>query len=110
MLVRLCPLAADNLFFILTFNSLALWLATTFILIRSIYRVVELQGGFNGTVASNEKAFMVLEGPMIILATFLLTIFHPGIAFNGMWNAASWSLREKKSKLEMGRMGGHQLE
>jgi len=79
----------------------ALWLATIFILIRSIYRVVELQGGFNGSVAGNEVAFMVLEGPMIILATFLLAVFHPGFAFAGNWNAAGWSLRGRKSDVEM---------
>jgi hypothetical protein len=87
--------------FMLTFLSLALWLATLFILVRSIYRVVELQGGFNGTVAGNEVAFMVLEGPMIILATFLLTIFHPGYAFGGQWHAAGWSLRGRKRDIEL---------
>jgi hypothetical protein len=84
----------------LTSPSVALWLATIFILIRSIYRVVELQGGFNGTVASNEVAFMVLEGPMIILATFLLVVFHPGFAFAGNWNAAGWSFRARKGSVE----------
>jgi len=79
----------------------ALWLATILILIRSVYRVVELQGGFSGTVASNEAAFMVLEGPMIILATFALTVFHPGIAYEGNWRAAAWSLRGKTTDFEM---------
>jgi hypothetical protein len=44
---------------------------------------------------------MVLEGPMIILASFLLTIFHPGIAFDGTWGAASWSLRGRNQGFEM---------
>ena len=74
-----------------------LWIATIFIFIRSIYRVVELQDGFDGTIANNEVAFMILEGPMIILASLLLTVFHPGYVFEGNWHAAAWSLRGKKS-------------
>lgn len=74
----------------------ALWIATILILVRSIYRVIELQGGFKGAVASNEAAFMIFEGPMIILAVFFLTIFHPGPAFAGKWSTATWSLRQKK--------------
>lgn len=76
----------------------ALWLATILIFLRSVYRVVELQGGFNGTVANNEAAFMVFEGPMIILATLALTVFHPGYSFAGQWHNATWSLRGKKNK------------
>lgn len=75
----------------------ALWLATILIFIRSIYRVVELQGGFNGAVANNQAAFMVLEGPMIILATAALTFFHPGYSFAGHWADASWSLRGREA-------------
>jgi hypothetical protein len=47
-------------------------------------------------VASNEIAFMVLEGPMIITATLVLTVLHPGFAFQGNWQSANWSFREKK--------------
>jgi hypothetical protein len=91
----------------LTFGSFtALWLATVFILFRSIYRVVELQGGFSGTVASNEAAFMVLEGPMIILATLLLTVFHPGVVYEGKWRDAAWSLRGKKTDIELTNADG----
>ena len=64
---------------------LALAISTICILIRSIYRVIELQDGFQSAVASNEILFMILEGPMIIIATGLLTIYHPGsiLHFNG---------------------------
>lgn len=79
----------------------ALWFATILIFIRSVYRVVELQGGFNGTVANNQTAFMILEGPMIILATFALTVLHPGYAFAGNWHLAAWSLRGRKAKTDV---------
>lgn len=60
---------------------LALTIATGCILIRSIYRVIELQGGFQSSVASNEVLFMILEGPMVIISTSLLTVYHPGFVF-----------------------------
>ncbi|KAH0557084.1 hypothetical protein GP486_005125 [Trichoglossum hirsutum] len=71
----------------------ALWLATICIFIRSVFRVVELNQGFGGPIANNEPSFLVLEGPMIIIATGVLTIFHPGVCFAGNWDAADWSLR-----------------
>jgi len=77
----------------------ALWFSTILIFIRSIYRVVELQGGYRGTIAGIQVAFMILEGPLIILATLALAIFHPGYAFDGQWNAARWSLRKSKAAL-----------
>ncbi len=55
------------------------------ITIRCIYRVVELAGGFRSPAANDEPAFMVLEGPMIILAVGALTVCHPGPLFFGEW-------------------------
>jgi len=40
---------------------------------------------------------MALEGPMIIIAVGALTISHPGYGFNGLWHAANWSFRERKT-------------
>lgn len=68
--------------------------AVVFIFIRSIYRVAELQQGFNGPIANDEVSFMILEGPMIILAVLAMTVFHPGTAFGGLWNSATWSVRQ----------------
>jgi hypothetical protein len=70
-------------------------LSVLFILIRSIYRLVELHSGFASAFANNEPAFMVLEAPMIILATGVLAAIHPGYAFDGKWSATSWSFRGK---------------
>ena len=62
---------------------------------RSVFRVAELQEGFNGDLANNQTIFMILEGPMIIAATAALAVFHPGVSFAGNWSAAAWSLRKK---------------
>lgn len=78
----------------------ALLVATITIFIRSVYRVVELQGGFNGTVANNQAGFMVFEGPMIIIACAVLTVLHPGYAFAGRWSEAVWSLRKRNVKVD----------
>lgn len=59
--------------------------STVLIFIRSIHRVVELQGGFSGKVANNQASFMILEGPMILIAVIALTFYHPGIVFGGLW-------------------------
>jgi hypothetical protein len=39
---------------------------------------------------------MILEGPMIFLAVLALTILHPGFAFDGNWQAAGWSFKQRK--------------
>lgn len=73
-------------------------IATTTIMARCIYRVLELNEGFNGPLANDELVFMILEGPMIIIACVCLTVFHPGICFRGRWMEADWSFgKEKKS-------------
>jgi hypothetical protein len=41
---------------------------------------------------------MVLEGAMIVIATFCLTVFHPAICFQGAWHDANFSLRTKKNR------------
>jgi len=80
----------------------ALAVAAAFVFVRTVYRVVELSGGFtgkpprylvvyeliyadihSGALANDQVTFMIFEGPMIIIASFLLTIFHPGIVFRG---------------------------
>lgn len=67
-------------------------------MVRSIFRLIELQEGFNGDLANDELTFMILEGPMIIIAAALLTAFHPGIALGRqLWDTAGFSLRTKKN-------------
>jgi len=82
----------------------ALWVATILIFIRSVYRVAELQGGFGGKIANDQTVFMIFEGPMIIVATLILTVLHPGFAFSGKWHTAAWSLRGRKVESDMPKM------
>jgi len=79
-----------------TWFQYALGTAVVLIFIRSVYRVAELQQGFNGPIANNEVSFMILEGPMIFLAVLAMTGLHPGIAFGGKWSSAAWSVKQHR--------------
>lgn len=63
----------------------AIAFATITIQIRCIYRVVELAGGFRSEAANDQPAFMVLDGPMIMVAVGALTVCHPGPLFFTEW-------------------------
>ncbi|KXH67481.1 RTA1 like protein [Colletotrichum salicis] len=80
----------------------ALGAAVLLVFIRSVYRVAELQQGFNGPIANDEVSFMILEGPMIFLAILAVTALHPGIGFGGQWSSAAWSVKHsRKAAFEM---------
>ncbi|KAF8312738.1 RTA1 like protein-domain-containing protein [Cantharellus anzutake] len=52
-------------------------LSTLFLFIRSIYRTIELNGGWTGRVISTELYFNVLDGSMIVLAMYTMNFLHP---------------------------------
>ena len=72
------------------------------IFIRSAFRAVELSGGFNGKLFNEQVPFMVLEGPMVIIAVMALTILHPGFSFQGSWREADFIFRDFKCWREKG--------
>ncbi|MCJ1395671.1 hypothetical protein MMC18_008557 [Xylographa bjoerkii] len=84
----------ESMKFKLFLGSLAA--ATLAILIRSSFRVAELSQGFHGVLANQEITYMILEGAMIVIATILLTVFHPGLCFAGAWAAANFALKGRK--------------
>ncbi|KAJ7929038.1 RTA1 like protein-domain-containing protein [Mycena leptocephala] len=49
-----------------------------FLLIRAIYRVIELNDGFRGRIIQTELYFSVLDGGMVTLAIFAFNFAHPG--------------------------------
>ncbi|KAL0961260.1 hypothetical protein HGRIS_006223 [Hohenbuehelia grisea] len=59
--------------------SLALSLSTVCLLIRAIYRTIELAGGWRGRVIMTEIYFNVLDGAMVIIAIYALNFAHPGL-------------------------------
>ncbi|KAJ7136413.1 RTA1 like protein-domain-containing protein [Mycena crocata] len=56
----------------------ALLFSTTTLFIRSVYRIIELTGGWDGRIIHTEVYFNVLDGGMVVLAIFTLNFAHPG--------------------------------
>ncbi|EAW07020.1 RTA1 domain-containing protein [Aspergillus clavatus NRRL 1] len=54
------------------------------VLIRCIYRIPEMAGGWGNPLMQRENEFLVLDGMMIALAVVTLTILHPGFYFNSI--------------------------
>jgi hypothetical protein len=80
--------------------SLALWRAPKFrkfgyavagayasVLIRCIYRIAEMAGGWGNHIMQDEASFMVLDTALMAVAVYLLTIFHPALYFPQMASA-----------------------
>ncbi|TCD62118.1 hypothetical protein EIP91_007455 [Steccherinum ochraceum] len=53
-------------------------LIMTCIFIRSVYRSIELQNGWDGPIARTQVLFNVLDGAMLVISLYMLNICHPG--------------------------------
>ena len=86
-------------------------MATLAIFVRSVFRCVELREGFRGKLANQQFIFMVLEGRMIVIAVGSLTLWHPGLMFQGIWqemDGVPMSMgKDKDSGYERSRQVGH---
>ncbi|CAN9349523.1 unnamed protein product [Alternaria alternata] len=56
-------------------------LAYTTVLIRCIYRLPEMAGGWGNSLMRNEKEFLLLDGMMLAIACTVLVCFHPAYFF-----------------------------
>jgi hypothetical protein len=72
------------------------------IIMRSIYRTVELAGGWTGHVIETERYFIALDGAPMAALVLAFNILHPGvlinriIARNGVQDAEKTEKRSKK--------------
>ncbi|XMA09502.1 hypothetical protein WAI453_002293 [Rhynchosporium graminicola] len=78
----------------------ALALATICIITRCAFRAIELFDGFAGALANDEVLYMILEPPMISIAVIALTVFHPGIGFQGAWGGVKTAYKTGKTIME----------
>ncbi|KAL4996672.1 RTA1 like protein-domain-containing protein [Aspergillus recurvatus] len=69
--------------------------ATITVYTRSIFRVVELNGGYESELANDEVTFMILEGAMVSIACICLTVLHPGRALGVRQNKDSGPIMER---------------
>ncbi|KAF7300870.1 hypothetical protein MKEN_01313300 [Mycena kentingensis (nom. inval.)] len=57
----------------------ALAFSTTVLFIRSVYRTIELNDGWNGRIIHTQVYFNVLDGGMVVLAIYTWNFVHPGM-------------------------------
>jgi hypothetical protein len=62
-------------------SEIALATSVVLVIIRSIYRVIEMPGGYDGKLMKNQATFLVFEGAFAVLPVLLLLVFHPGSSF-----------------------------
>ncbi|KAI1767288.1 RTA1-domain-containing protein [Hypoxylon sp. FL1150] len=68
------------------------------ILIRCIYRIAEMAGGWGNPIMQDEPSFVVLEGFCIVIPVILLTVFPPGLLFPAMAQREAQRFRGKGRK------------
>ncbi|KAE9377661.1 RTA1-domain-containing protein [Stipitochalara longipes BDJ] len=78
----------------------AIVLAYTFILIRCVYRIPEMAGGWSNKVMQDQTLFIILDGVMCIVAVLALNAFHPGLLFKQSYATSKAEGRES-SELPM---------
>ncbi|OTB06253.1 hypothetical protein M426DRAFT_114563 [Hypoxylon sp. CI-4A] len=69
--------------------------AYTGIMIRCIYRIAEMAGGWGNPIMQDEPSFIVLEGFCILIPVVLLTFFPPGFLFKAMAEREAQRFRRK---------------
>ena len=62
-----------------SFLFAAMVISVVCIIIRSIYRLVELSQGWTGYLITHEKYFIILDAVMMVIAVGILGIFHPSL-------------------------------
>ncbi|KAG8714276.1 hypothetical protein FRC08_012143 [Ceratobasidium sp. 394] len=85
----------------LVWMLVGLAIATVFIIIRSVYRTIELTDGWNGTIISTEKWFNWFDGMPIVVAMVTFNVFHPGYLLRDLDNQLPRSMRPSEEPLEL---------
>lgn len=78
------------------------------LLLRCIYRIAEMAGGWGNHIMQDEVSFIVLESFMVLIASVLLSVIAPGVFVPRIWN-----LDDKKTQAEKtseGESEGTELE
>jgi hypothetical protein len=83
-------------------NMKLLVLVTSFsillIIMRSIYRTIELAGGWTGHVIETERYFIALDGAPMAALVIAFNILHPGVLINRIIARHGVQIAEKQSK------------
>ncbi|KAG9123027.1 hypothetical protein FRC07_000342 [Ceratobasidium sp. 392] len=85
----------------LVWMLVGLAIATVFIVIRSVYRTIELTDGWNGTIISTEKWFNWFDAMPIVVAMVTFNVFHPGYLLRDIGSQLPRSMRPSEEPLEL---------
>lgn len=77
------------------------------LLIRCIYRIAEMAGGWGNEIMQDEPSFVVLESFMVLIACVLFTAFAPGIFFP--WMSHSDKVNPSLKAERDGQVMGHEM-
>ncbi|KAF7559634.1 hypothetical protein G7046_g4517 [Stylonectria norvegica] len=69
------------------------------VLVRCVYRIAEMAGGWGNYIMQDEASFMVLDSSLVLVAGTLLTVFHPGLLFPQMANGRRQTTFAEKSEV-----------
>ncbi|KAK4149337.1 RTA1 like protein [Chaetomidium leptoderma] len=83
----------------------AMGVAYAALLIRCIYRIAEMQGGWGSAIMQHESSFIVLESFMVLIACVLLAAFAPGIFFPQMSHSFAAQEEDKRPQTESDSAG-----
>ncbi|KAF4631551.1 hypothetical protein G7Y89_g6580 [Cudoniella acicularis] len=67
----------------------ALCISALFITTRTIYLIISLSPSLKTPPTNTEAPFIILESTTATLTILLLTLFHPGLSFQGFWPSSS---------------------
>jgi len=68
-------------------------------LIRCIYRIAEMAGGWRNKIMQDQVAFIIADGVMCVIAALAMNIFHPGFLFKQSY--ATLEAERMKPDMEM---------
>ncbi|KXX74110.1 Sphingoid long-chain base transporter RSB1 [Madurella mycetomatis] len=74
----------------------AMGVAYATLMIRCIYRIAEMAGGWGNHIMQDEPSFVVLESFMVLIASVVLAVFAPGIFFPQMSHSVDDASAEKQ--------------
>ncbi|PBK62182.1 RTA1 like protein [Armillaria solidipes] len=81
----------------------ALAFSTVCLIVRAIYRTIELADGWDGKVIHTQAYFNVFDGAMVILAIYILNVAHPGYMIGrGMGKDRAIEEQKSESAVELG--------
>jgi len=76
-------------FLLTTFPKTGIQLATVALLIRTIIRIVALDGGLDGSVSQSEIVSLMLDGALVLFSCLVLSIIPVGAVFGSTWQQTS---------------------